>query len=242
MLKTLRAGKLPGALFVILLGLGYLSALTNLFFTHHDADLKPGMGVDDIKARYHGIPSVTRLSYMATGSMRKHFKKDEEYQALMAWVEAGGKKDDFEPVGEIIEARCEKCHSSIGKADFAPMEDYDEVAVFLKPNEGISWQHLAMLSHQHFFGMGLLFFAVSAIVWTQTAYAVRVKAALSLIGFCGVFSDVGGWWLTKLAAPFAYLVMAGGSLTGLYFFLGIVLTWYDFVFVRSDRGWGERGA
>ncbi|MCC6159386.1 MAG: hypothetical protein IT350_15150 [Deltaproteobacteria bacterium] len=226
--------KLPGAFFALVVGLGYLAALTNLFLTHHDADLKPGLGPGDIVARYHGDPAVTRLSYMATGSMRKHFKGNaDEYRALMDWVAAGGKEDAYEPVGEIIEARCEKCHSDIGKASFAPMTSYEEVAVFLAPNEGITWQRLAMLSHQHFFGMGLLCLSLSLILWNQTGYPARLKIALTCLGFMGMIGDIGGWWLTKLAAPFAFVTLGGGAMTGMFFGLGIVLVWYDLVFRKT---------
>jgi hypothetical protein len=229
--------KLPGLLFACVLGLGYPMALTNLYFTTNMADLKPGISAEDIVAHYHGGNGVTRLTLMSMGSMRRNYKSEEELNAVIDWVKAGAKKEDYEKVSEIFENRCEKCHSSTGKMAQSPLTTFEEVSAFTKPDTGISWQRLALLSHQHLFGMGLLCFALSTILWRQTAYGKTLKTVMTLLGFAGMSLDISGWWLTKLYAIFAYQIQLGGMLMGSFIGLSILLIWWDFLTAKNEQPW-----
>ncbi|MEE8386897.1 MAG: hypothetical protein V3S01_13365, partial [Dehalococcoidia bacterium] len=41
--------------FLAIIGSGYLVAVANISYTHHLADGKPGMSLDDLHATYRGI-------------------------------------------------------------------------------------------------------------------------------------------------------------------------------------------
>jgi hypothetical protein len=48
--------KLMVTLFLLIVGPGYLFATANIFFKHKNADGKPEMTLDDLRATFHGIP------------------------------------------------------------------------------------------------------------------------------------------------------------------------------------------
>ncbi|MBZ0273919.1 hypothetical protein K8I61_17910 [bacterium] len=226
--------KLPGAMFALVLGLGYLTALANLFFSTHEADLKPGMSLRDIEVRFHGDPTMTRLKYMVLGDMREHLETEDELNTILEWLDAGAREKTFGPVMEVLDNRCVNCHNPLGKSSFRPLTEYDEVAIVTKPDEGMPWDRLATISHQHFFGMGLLALAMSWILWNQTSIPHRAKTGLVLMGFIGVILDVGGWWLTKLNESFAVVVAGAGGLSGLFYGLAIAIIWWDLLKTARD--------
>ena len=79
--------KLLVTLFLLIVGPGYLFGTANIMFQHQDADLEPGLGVDDLRRTFHGMEKqvtpdadITVNSTMLEqvrpgGDMRKHLKK-----------------------------------------------------------------------------------------------------------------------------------------------------------------------
>ena len=55
--------------FLMLVGIGYLMALTYLYFSFQGLDGKPGLSVDDIAENYYGNRSGTRLEAALRGPM-----------------------------------------------------------------------------------------------------------------------------------------------------------------------------
>ena len=83
MSEQIKLRKLLGALFALVLGLGYLSAVANLYFTMHLADGLPGMSVEDIAIHFHGNPTKTLLATKIKGSMHSNLKDDAQFQTMM---------------------------------------------------------------------------------------------------------------------------------------------------------------
>ncbi|MCZ7581995.1 MAG: hypothetical protein M5R36_00970 [Deltaproteobacteria bacterium] len=225
--------KLPGALFALVIGLGYLTALATLVLSHIGADGDPAFSNHDIVVSFAGDPKLTRLTVMVKGTMREHLKTEDELNTILGWVDAGALEKDFPPVYDVMDKRCQKCHNPFGKASFAPLTTYEEVAEFTGPNTGMSFDRLANLSHQHLFGMGLLVLALSLVLWFQTPFGGMIKTALVLLGFGGEICDIGGWWLMKLSPHFLYMTLAGGAMMGTFFGVTIALIWYDVVFGKG---------
>jgi hypothetical protein len=137
------SGKLLVTLFLLVVGPGYLFGPANIFFRHQDADLEPGLSVDDLRRTFHGMEKqvtpeaeITVNSAMLEqvrpgGEMREHLEQGGEpaIRSLISWLEGGAKEDDFAKTGlavpndpsakEVISANCIECHN----ADGGEMED-----------------------------------------------------------------------------------------------------------------------
>lgn len=217
--QTTRLAKLPihtralVAAFVMTMGLGYLSAMVQLHSTHADADGKPGLSRDDVVATFHGLPSRTRLAVQAQGAMREHLKSDDEMKALVAWCAAGAPKERFEDVHPILQQRCVVCHSKDGEKEDVPLVTFEDVKAQTKVEPLVSKRRLIALTHIHVLAMGGLFGLLGA-VFCFTSYPSRWKLAIVLLPFMGMTLDFSGWWLTRLDARFADMILLGGALTG----------------------------
>jgi hypothetical protein len=223
---SVRLRRILASLFALVLGLGYITALANLYFAMNLADGQPGLTPRDIVIHFHGEPEKTLLSAKIQGSMRPHLQDDAQVQTILAWIKNGATEDQFGPVKAILDARCVGCHNPAGMSAFRPLTTFTEVATTTTANTGMSWARLAMVSHQHLFGIGLLCFVLSWLM-LQTPLPVKFKIAAMGIGFIGMMLDVGGWWATKINPSLAWMVMLGGALNGLFFGIGVFTVWWD---------------
>jgi hypothetical protein len=135
--------KLLVTLFLGVVGPGYLFGTANIMFQHQDADLEPGLTVDDLRRTFHGMEKtitpdaeVTVNSLMLEqvrpdGEMREYLEDGGEpaVRSLMAWLKDGAEEEAFtspdvpqagdpSPV-EVIKSNCVECHH----ADGGDMED-----------------------------------------------------------------------------------------------------------------------
>jgi hypothetical protein len=230
---SINSRKLLGALFALVLGFGYLSALVNLYFAVHLADGKPGLTVRDIVVKYYGDRDETLLGTMVQGSMRENLKDDTQLKVILDWLKGGATQATFAPVKAILDEQCVKCHNPFGTALFRPLTTFEEVAKTTTPNMGMAWGQIARISHQHFFGIGLLCFVVGWLL-LQTPLPRQFVAGLLVFGFVGMTIDLLGMWLTKLSPHWAFTIVLGGAMTGLYFGIGVFTIWWDFFFGKND--------
>ena len=137
------SAKLLLTLFLGIVGPGYLFGTANIMLQHQDADLEPGLTLDDLRRTFHGIEKtvtpdaeVTVHSEMLKqvspdGEMREYLENggDPAIRSLIGWLEAGAKEDGFAKAGvpqagdpspqAVIKAHCIECHN----ADGGDMED-----------------------------------------------------------------------------------------------------------------------
>jgi len=130
--------------FLALLGVGYLSAVLNIYFHHSEADLEPGMSLDDLRRTYHGLekevvgagrPADSPMLKMVRpdGKMRKYLEREGEpaVRALVSWLEAGARREDFTKSGvsqpddpsarQVLADGCIRCHNTVrGEKEDAP--------------------------------------------------------------------------------------------------------------------------
>jgi len=140
--------KLLVTLFLLIVGPGYLFGTANILLQHQDADLEPGLGVDDLRRKFHGLtkqvapkPDFTVTSTMLEqvipgGEMREYLEKGGEpaIRSLIAWLEGGADKAEFSQAGlkqpgdpspqAVIAAQCVECHNAedgdMADVPFAP--------------------------------------------------------------------------------------------------------------------------
>ncbi|GMU24158.1 MAG: hypothetical protein AMXMBFR13_42350 [Phycisphaerae bacterium] len=144
--------------FLAMVGVGYLMAIANIYYSHRAADGDPQrMTFDDLKAVYSGVsvevkegrPRPSRMQEMIDGKMREFLKTQAEYEILSNWLAGGATQEAFTAVADganksphdVISERCLRCHNVEGekgeeeaqKAPFGPdifAVDFDSVSKF----------------------------------------------------------------------------------------------------------------
>ncbi len=125
-------GRLPAGLrlmigtFVVIIGLGYLAAVANVYYSHRLADGAEGLGLGDIRAVYGGMraadakagsAATSRMLTMVRGAMRQYIDSDEDYAILEKWLVAGADPAGLD-AGEsrqtprrVLIRNCLRCHA-----------------------------------------------------------------------------------------------------------------------------------
>lgn len=128
--------KVTVTLFLLLIGSGYLVAVTKIYVWHNEADGVPGMSPDDLRAVYHGIEKQVTEQMRETliapmlkqvspgGKMRRHLLKGGEAaeRALITWLKAGASEATFTTPAQpgdpsprqVIANQCRECHNADG--------------------------------------------------------------------------------------------------------------------------------
>lgn len=126
------SAKLLVTLFLGLVGPGYLVGTANIMLQHQNADLEPGLTLDDLRRTFHGLEKtvtpeaeVTVRSLMLEqvspeGEMREYLENGGEpaVRSLIGWLEGGAKEEGFaagDPSPQaVIKAHCIECHHADG--------------------------------------------------------------------------------------------------------------------------------
>jgi len=198
---------------LLLLGAGYLAAVTNVFAQNELNDGQPGLTSADLVVKYHGgnVPAEaapSRMLEMARGAMRPNFRSDEEFAALSRWLEAGASPEAFDagpaPTPRaVLEANCTACHASdsgeaIGQtAAFGgstSSAELEMVARFTAPRpavEGqvyrppVDWRKLALVTHTHLLGIPVFLALLGALyLWVSARPRVARAARLRVLLGC----------------------------------------------------------
>lgn len=136
--------------FLALLGCGYFFAIGNIYEKHHEADLEPGLTIDDLRRTYHGLektvteenqtrlPSTMERVVAPGGIMRMYLELGGEpaVRALTTWLDRGSPEADFATPGAyhegdpsvqmVIANQCVECHNPEGDmydVPYAPTPD-----------------------------------------------------------------------------------------------------------------------
>ena len=112
--------------FLAIIGVGYLTAVANIYYRHKLADGKPGLSLDDIRAVYSGLAAeggnapaaVSRMLTMIRGEMRGYISTESDFAVLENWLKAGGSEKGFDE-GEgrktprrVMIRQCLRCHAT----------------------------------------------------------------------------------------------------------------------------------
>jgi hypothetical protein len=234
-MMTLRRLPLPFralfSCFLIVVGIGYLTALSLLFLV----DIKPNLGakksvVEDISEQYHGLPSNTRLETALKGPMATMASPDERSR-IFKWIHAGATEKGYAAVAPIFRTECVSCHNPQNNPSIPPLTGYEEVKKLVKTNTGEDIVELARVSHIHLFGISLIFM-VTGVIFALSETPAWLRVTFVVIPYLTIIMDIGSWWLTKYLEPaFAYVVLIGGAGMGLalaaQIFISLWEMWID---------------
>jgi hypothetical protein len=218
--------KLLYTCFLLLVGLGYLMAISYLYVTHEMNDGKPGLSVADVAASYYGNRSGTRLEAAIRGPMASNIS-DEDRNVMVAWLKDGAEEEHYaKDILPILQKTCLACHVQSSNMNLPDFSSYAGIHKFAEVDTGMSMTSLLRLSHIHLFGISLLLFMIGSI-FIQAEVNVWFKRFLVVSPMLAVFVDVLSWFLTKWDSQYAVIVIVAGGILGMSMALQILISLYQ---------------
>lgn len=227
---------------LLVLGLAYTFALIYLY--HNYAGRAGGESMmltyQDVVVAYRGSDQGSRLEAALRGPMRNMLPADE-MQPIMKWVQEGADRLKYEEqIKPVLEKRCYSCHDG-SNPHLANLSDFATLKKVAERDTGADIFTLVRVSHIHLFGLTMVFFIVGVIFSHAYVRPVWLKCAVIAVPFVSLTLDIGSWYITKLFAPFAAVVILGGALMGLSFAFMWVVSMYQLWFSPPPAVVAERG-
>lgn len=224
--------KILNSIFLLTIGLGYLMALVNMYYTHQGRDGKPGLSIEDIVIMYHGSNDQTRLGNAISGIMLPNLKYKSDKEVILKWIHDGADKDGYEKtIAPILNRDCIFCHSPMINPSLPDLSRYQGVSE-VAHSGGASLPALVRVSHIHLFGIAFILYFIGKI-FLLCEINVYVKRIAMVIPFLAMLLDILSWFLTKSISSFAYVVVLSGALMGLSMGIQILLSLYQMWFSRK---------
>jgi hypothetical protein len=216
---------------LLVLGLGYIFAMIQIYEVDAGRDGRPGLTAEDIAISYRGNRTATRLESALKGPMSGMLPADDG-SAIIGWVRSGLDKAAYEAkIEPIIAQRCLSCHD--GSNPHIPnLNSYENLAAMAQVDTGMSLATLVRVSHIHMFGLTFIFFLMGTIFSHAYVRPVWFKAVIIVLPFLSMIVDVGSWYLIKVNAIFAWTVIVGGGLMGISFAVQWIVSMYQMWFYR----------
>lgn len=216
---------------LIVLGIGYVFAMIQIYETHSGLDGKPGLSAADIAIAYSGNKTATKLESALSGPMSVMLPANERAM-IIAWVHSGLDKGEYDAhIKPIIEQRCLSCHG-VGNPHIPNLNGYENIAKVAEIDTGMSIATLVRVSHIHLFGITFIFFIMGMIFSHAYLRPVWLKSAVVVLPFLAIIIDIGSWYLTKINTAFAWAVIIGGAAMGLSFAFQWIVSMYQIWFYK----------
>lgn len=214
---------------LIVLGIGYLFAMIQIYEVHAGRSGKPGLSAEDIAIAYAGNRAATKLESALSGPMSGMLPPDEE-ATIIGWVHRGIDKTEYESqIKPIVERRCQSCHD--GSNPHIPnLTGFENLSKVAQIDTGMSLATLVRVSHIHMFGITFIFFITGMIFGHAFVRPVWLKSAIIAFPFFTVVMDIGSWYLTKINTAFAWIVILSGAVMGLCFAIQWIVSMYQIWF------------
>ena len=233
-LKKLPLGvRLGLTAFLLIAGIGYLLGFTNIYLTYSPNDQKPGLSVADVRLAFYGSREGTKLEKAIQGAMRQYLASDADFEKIRQWIREGGKESGFVNVQPVLAASCDSCHSKASQVGGVVTEDYAGLSPLFAQDTGMSISRLVQISHTHVLAALPLIFLL-CFVFSFSRFPQAVKGVVIVFSLLAIPADIGSWWLAKLSAGMAPLVILGGVSLGLAFAALVLLSLYDIWVRKAD--------
>jgi len=224
--------KILDSMFLITIGLAYLFALLNLYYTHQGRDGEPGLSVKDVMIAYYGSHNQTRLGAAINGPMESNLPSPAAKQDILDWISHGATEEEFhEKVEPILQNNCVMCHSAESGMSIPHFTSYAEVVKLTETDTGATIPALVRVTHIHLFGIAFILFFVGRI-FILCEIPVWLKRITVAIPFVFLLMDILSWYVTKIVPGFAYVVVANGALMGIAFGGQVLTSLYQMWFYK----------
>ncbi len=227
--------------FLLTIGIGYLVALANLYYTHQGRDGKAGISIKDIMISYHGSQEQTRLGSAIKGIMEPNLKYKSDKDVILKWIQAGAEEPEYnDHIAPILNRDCITCHTPSVNPSLPDLTNYSGVAEVAHAG-GASLPFLLKVSHIHLFGLAFILFFIGKI-FLLCDMNVVIKRIAVVIPFAAMLLDILSWFITKSFPAFAYVVVACGALMGVTMGIQILVSIYQMWFCPNTAASATDGA
>ncbi len=225
--------KMLYSLFLITIGIGYLFALTHMYYTHQMRDGKAGMSVDDVMIAYYGSQDQTRLgSAINGGPMESNLKSSVDRDTILRWLATDKTPRDFKStIAPILDRDCVICHSPQINPSLPDLTNYEGV-MDVASSKAAPLPGLVKVSHIHLFGIAFILLFVGRI-FIYCEMSTSLKRVIIVIPFISMLIDTLSWFITRSYPSFAYVVIASGALMGLSMGVQILISLYQMWFEQG---------
>lgn len=221
--------RILNTVFLLTVGMGYLMALANMYYTHQGLDGKAGLTIEDVVISYHGSSNQTRLGTAINGIMKSNLRYASDKDVIMQWIHNGADESGYnDKIKPILDRDCVICHMPAINPSLPDLTHYETVSEVAHAG-GATLPTLVRVSHIHLFGIAFILFFIGKI-FLLCDMNVHVKRVAVVIPFAAMLLDVISWFITKTTPSFAYVVVYSGALMGLSMGLQILLSIYQMWF------------
>ena len=226
--------RILNTVFLLTIGLGYIAALANLYYTHQGRDGKAGLSIEDVTIYYHGSELQTRLGTAVNGIMAPNLKVKSDKDVILKWIQSGADEAGYEKeIATILDRDCVMCHTPSINPHLPDLSNYKGVSDVAHAG-GASTASLVRVSHIHLFGIAFILFFVGKI-FLLCDINVYVKRIAVIIPFAAMLLDTLSWFITKSVPSFAYVVVASGALMGISMGMQVLVSIYQmWFFTRKE--------
>jgi hypothetical protein len=225
--------RILNTVFLLTIGVGYIAALANLYYTHQGLDGKAGLSVDDVVISYHGGHDQTRLGTAINGIMKSNLRFLSDKDVILQWIHHGAKEQEYnEKIAPILNRDCVLCHTPSVNPSLPDLTHYATVSEVAHTG-GATIPTLVRVSHIHLFGIAFILFFIGKI-FLLCDLNVHIKRIAVVIPFAAMLLDILSWFVTKEISSFAYVVIFSGTLMGISMGLQIVLSTYQMWFYPKN--------
>jgi hypothetical protein len=201
---------------LLVLGMGYLFATIRTFGSHAGRDGNPMLSVDDLVIAYSGSKKDTRLESALKGPMAGRLPMAER-NTIVAWVRRGASESEYvKDIKPVFDRRCLSCHDG-SNPDVPRLDTYESLSHVVALDTGMDIFALVRVSHIHLFGLTFIFFITSSIFCHAYVRPLWFKYLVIAVPFLSIIVDILSWYLTKINAAFAWVVLGSGALMALSF-------------------------
>ncbi|PCI45674.1 MAG: hypothetical protein COB41_00665 [Proteobacteria bacterium] len=228
--------KILDTMFLITIGIGYLAAIANLYYTHQGRDGEPGLSVQDVTLAYYGSHNQTRLGAAINGPMEPNLPNLAAKTTILDWIQNGTTEEEFDAkIKPILQNNCVMCHSAESGMSIPHFETYAQVLEVTGTDTGATIPALVRVSHIHLFGIAFILFLIGRI-FILCELPVMFKRVLVAAPFLFLLLDISSWFITKIIPDFAYVVIAAGAFVGITFSLQLFISIYQmWIYKRKTK-------
>lgn len=223
------------SLTLVVLGIGYVIAMMNLYLTYSLTDGNPGLTAEDMRRAFYGRRDNTKLaSKIHGGSMEQFLPVPGDKEKILSWIQDGAEREGYQTVVKpIIEQNCVRCHNPNGLQRFAPLTSFEEVMTVTQIDRGEPVSLWTRVAHTHIQSIGLIFLVLGG-AFSFTWLSARVKVAVLVMPFGALLLDFGARLASKYFPDAVYLMMAAGALMGMLFGVMILTPLYEMWIRRKE--------
>jgi len=223
-----RAARLVLSYTIVVLGIGYVIAMYNLYLTYNLTDGQPGLTAGDLRRAFYGNRDNTRLAAkIHGGSMEQFLPRAGDKEKILSWIQDGASEAAYQAsIRAILMQNCVRCHSPKGLQHFRPLTSYEEVMTVVQIDRGEPVGLWARVAHTHIQSIGLIFL-VLGLMFAFTSVGAALKVAVVSLPFAALVVDFGARFGAKYFPGLVYVMMASGAALGLAFAVMSVVPLYE---------------